>query len=84
MKHLCFALLCAVALVCGPVSSMAEPTPTPSPTPVPTLTPEAPQETGYWLSATGKRHNSKCRFYQKTRGIPCKATDGTACKSCGG
>lgn len=36
----------------------------------------------YSLSSTGKRHNSRCRFYGG--GKPCGVTDGVACKICGG
>ena len=38
----------------------------------------------YWLSSTGKRHNSSCRYYKSSKGRPCGATDGVACKTCGG
>jgi hypothetical protein len=36
----------------------------------------------YTLSSTGKRHNSRCRYYGS--GKPCGASDGVACKICGG
>jgi cell division septum initiation protein DivIVA len=39
---------------------------------------------GYWLSSSGKRHNSNCRLYGTSRGRPCGASDGAACKLCGG
>ena len=91
MKHLISTLLCGAMLISGPVFAAekapappdATPAATPAPTPAPTPA-AAEAETGYWLSATGKRHNSKCRYYKKTKGIPCKAGDGTACKACGG
>jgi hypothetical protein len=38
----------------------------------------------HWLSSTGKRHNSSCRYYRSSKGRPCKSTDGVACKNCGG
>ena len=39
----------------------------------------------YWLtSSSGKRHNSRCRFYSTSRGVPCGPNDGTACLKCGG
>jgi hypothetical protein len=44
----------------------------------------AAAETGFWMSSTGKRHNSKCRFYKNTQGYPCGPNDGIACKLCGG
>lgn len=39
---------------------------------------------GWWLSSSGKRHNSKCRYYKTGRGRPCNKEEGTACKKCGG
>lgn len=36
----------------------------------------------YSLSSTGKRHNSSCRYFGSGRS--CGATEGTACKICGG
>lgn len=39
---------------------------------------------GYWISSTGKRHNANCRYYQTSKGRPGAATEGTACKVCGG
>lgn len=38
--------------------------------------------TGWSLSKSGTRHNSKCRFYSAQS--PCAATDGKPCKVCGG
>ena len=38
--------------------------------------------TGWSLSKSGTRHNSKCRFYDATK--PCAAADGKPCKTCGG
>jgi hypothetical protein len=62
-------------------------------TPAPSLRPSsltpapakgAPAASGlsYSLSSTGKRHNSRCRYYGTGRA--CSATDGVACKICGG
>ena len=39
---------------------------------------------GYWLSKSGVRHNSNCKWYQHCAGGPCGAGDGRACKICGG
>lgn len=36
----------------------------------------------YTISSTGKRHNSRCRYFGSGR--PCGSTDGIACKICGG
>jgi S1-C subfamily serine protease len=38
--------------------------------------------TGWSLSKSGTRHNSKCRYYNAA--MPCAATDGKPCKTCGG
>ena len=37
----------------------------------------------YRLSKTGKRHNSKCRYYY-SKGRSCSKDEGVACKVCGG
>lgn len=68
--------------------------PTPTPTQVQPLTggggtnkvtPSQPaQAGGYWISSTGKRHNSRCRFYATSKGRSGSATEGVACKICGG
>jgi cell shape-determining protein MreC len=42
----------------------------------------APTGLSYTISSTGKRHNSRCRYYGSGR--PCGPTDGIACKICGG
>lgn len=39
---------------------------------------------GYWISSTGKRHNSSCRYYKTSIGRAGEATEGVACKICGG
>ena len=42
-------------------------------------------DTGYWLSTnSNKRHNRKCPNYRKTRGYPCRKSDGKGCGICGG
>ena len=38
--------------------------------------------TGWSLSSSGTRHNNNCRYFKPQ--APCKATDGTPCKICGG
>ena len=39
----------------------------------------------YWLSTnSNKRHNSECRWYEKSKGRACTANEGVACKICGG
>jgi hypothetical protein len=41
-----------------------------------------PTGLSYATSSTGKRHNSRCRYYGSGR--PCGLTDGIPCKICGG
>jgi hypothetical protein len=49
------------------------------------VTPNQPaQAGGYWISSTGKRHNARCRFFGTSKGRSGSATDGVACKVCGG
>lgn len=43
---------------------------------------QPPSGPGYTISSTGKRHNSNCRFFGSGRS--CGATEGVACKICGG
>ena len=45
---------------------------------------EASQDTGYWLSSNGVRHNWHCKLYKMPPGRYCKATDGKPCKKCKG
>jgi hypothetical protein len=65
-----------------PSASPAAPT---SPSPV-RLAPSKPSSAAeYWITtSSGKRHNSGCRYFQTSRGRPGGATEGTACKICGG
>ena len=79
MKHLFLTILLCGAVLAGPVFGAETPPPA-----GPATEQDAEQETGYWLSTSGKRHNSKCRYYKKSKGIPCGSKDGTACKACGG
>lgn len=66
--------------------------PSPSVRPAPAIRPStgisnSPEPTaatgGYKLSTTGKRHNSRCRYYSSA-GRACGPTEGVACKVCGG
>jgi hypothetical protein len=38
----------------------------------------------YWISSTGKRHNSRCRYYDSSKGRKGTSSEGVACKICGG
>jgi len=37
-----------------------------------------------WISDSGKRHNSRCRYYHNCKGRAGGPTEGVACKICGG
>ena len=38
----------------------------------------------YWLSGSGKRHNSSCRYFKTGNGRLCTEKEGSPCKVCGG
>jgi hypothetical protein len=38
----------------------------------------------YWISASGKRHNANCRYYETGKGREGAADEGSPCKVCGG
>ena len=44
----------------------------------------SPVQGMFWLTESGKRHNSACRFYKKPKGKPCGSNEGTPCGTCGG
>lgn len=51
--------------------------PTPKKTTEPALT--------HWITnSSRKRHNASCRWYRNSKGRMCRATEGIACKLCGG
>ena len=37
-----------------------------------------------WLSGSGRRHNSSCRYFKTGNGRLCSEKDGAPCKVCGG
>ena len=69
----------------APVASAVTPPPAARP---PVKKPSGGEEldagSEYWLSSTGKRHNSSCRYYKSSKGRPCGKADGVPCKNCGG
>ena len=68
--------------VSTPSSSAAPPTPSAARV-VPTKPSSGAVE--YWITtSSSKRHNSGCKYFQTSRGRPGAATEGTACKICGG
>lgn len=43
------------------------------------------KEMTHWITLkSGVRHNSRCRYYQNSKGRPCTKDEGRACKICGG
>ena len=76
---------------------LSSPTPSSVSTPLPPTTPSTPSAARvvptkpssgaveYWITtSSSKRHNSGCKYFQTSRGRPGAATEGTACKICGG
>ena len=45
---------------------------------------EQSQSGGFWISNTGKRHNSGCRWFRTSAGRDGSANEGSPCKVCGG
>jgi micrococcal nuclease len=45
---------------------------------------DAATDTHWMTNSSRKRHNSGCRYFKTTNGVPCGASDGTPCKVCGG
>jgi hypothetical protein len=44
-----------------------------------------PRATNYWLSSnSGVRHNSRCQWYETSKGKYCTVSEGRACGKCGG
>jgi len=54
------------------------------PTSTPSTGTSTNSSTGYWLSNSGKRHNSSCKYYHNCAGHECGSNDGTPCHICGG
>lgn len=42
------------------------------------------EEGQYWISSTGKTHNSSCRYYRTCKGHASDKGSGNNCKICGG
>ena len=68
------------------VSTPLPPTPLSTPSPVRVVPSKASSAAvEYWITtSSSKRHNSGCKYFQTSRGRPGTATEGTACKICGG
>ena len=81
----------------APAQPVSSPTPSSISTPSPSAAPPTPSAARvvptkpssaaveYWITtSSSKRHNSGCKYFQTSRGRPGAATEGTACKICGG
>ena len=67
-------------------TSPAEPAPSASVPPgeAATNSPATAETSAYRISRSGIRHNSRCRYFDSPNNAPCTATEGRACKLCGG
>jgi len=74
----------AVAAGQPPRTSAALPAASLPPAKKPAASDDREESGGHCLSATGKRHNSSCRYYGSSKCRPCGPKDGVACKVCGG
>lgn len=78
MKQPVFLLLAVCCTLLGVSSGLSLETPS-----FPAVYPEAAQGR-YWISSTGKTHNSNCRYYNNCRGYFSDTPSGNNCKLCGG
>ena len=80
MKQLILLFVIVLGTVCNPVIGIAEESSN-------TKDPSASEsEVKYWITSTGKRHNSSCRFYgtTKTGRYTTNKEEGSPCQKCGG
>jgi len=70
------SLLCSPLIAAGFTASPPDAAP-----PVPL---QATELTHWLTTSSGIRHNSGCRWFQKSKGRMCRADEGRACKVCGG
>ena len=81
----------------APAQPVSSPTASSVSTPLPSTPPSTPSAARvvptkpssgaveYWITtSSSKRHNSGCKYFQTSKGRPGAATEGTACKICGG
>ena len=79
MRFIClvfFAVFCSLFVSVAGAAEKGSGTP-------PSSSASVRKDTGYWLSKSGKRHNSSCRYY-RCKGRPCSKDEGVACKVCKG
>jgi hypothetical protein len=80
MKQLFVWLVLLAGTVCDPVIGLAEQSSN-------TNNPSASEaEATFWVTSTGKRHKSTCRFFGKTKDghYTTNKDEGSPCKICGG
>ncbi len=78
MKHFFFLLLATLFLLVP--ATMADPSSS-----APEESSASPEkDPRYWISKTGKTHNSSCRYYKKSNGHGSDTPSGNDCKICGG
>ena len=80
MKQHILLFVIVLGIVCNPVVGFAEESSN-------TKDPSASEsEAKYWITSTGKRHNSSCRYYGTTKSgrYTTNKDEGTACSKCGG
>jgi len=78
MKKLLRLVLLGLALACAAPFTLAADAP-------PAAREKPPAAKTHWITVkSGVRHNSKCRYFEKSKGRPCTKDEGRACKLCGG
>jgi hypothetical protein len=80
MKQLILLCVIVLGIVCNPVIGIAEESSN-------TKDPSASEsEVKYWITSTGKRHNSSCSYYGTTKAgrYTTNKEEGSPCKKCGG
>ena len=71
--------------VCKPGVAGSPAPSSPSPVSRPSVSEPQARTDSHWLTtSSGVRHNSRCRYYQNSKGRPCGPQEGRACKTCGG
>lgn len=75
----------AARLAAAEKAEKKQPEPQPAVTKTKPKASKSTPELTHWItSSSRKRHNSSCRWFQNSKGRMCSATEGKACKVCGG
>jgi hypothetical protein len=80
MKQLILMCVIVLGIVCNPVIGFAEESSKTE------KSSASESEVKYWITSTGKRHNSSCSYYgtTKTGRYTTNKEEGSPCKKCGG